>query len=117
MGPRSKPTASPRVISSLVLCTVLLGLLMVAGNISAIEPSQEAVREKVEMNVWSPSSWMAWLEGWLTGDLQVTQGATSTEPCTDPECSPPDAETTTGGSGGGEDDPMTEQGPVLDVTG
>lgn len=119
MGRKSKQAVSQRVVASLVLCTaVLLSVLIVPGTTSAIEPSQQAAGERVEVALWSPSSWMVWLVGWLTGDVQVTQEAASADPCVDPNCTPPDTQTTDGGdTGGGGTDPTTEQGPVLDVTG
>ena len=122
MGPRSKRTAFPRVVPSLLLCSALLvSVLIVPGATWAIEPTQEVGGERVELQVWSPSSWMAWLlEWWTGGEVRVTEEAASSDSCIDPDCTPPDSETTTDGTGTEDDggsDPTTEGGPQLELDG
>lgn len=118
MGFWRKRTASP-----VVVCVLLVSTFVLSGSTLALGPAQEPATETVEVHLWSPSSWMAWLVDWMTGGVQTNQEAASTEPCPEAECSPTGSEPTGSGeeegsgSGGGGINPTTEGGPTLDVNG
>lgn len=106
--------------SPFVLCALLVSVLIVPGSVLAIEPAHQAAGERVEVRVANPVSWVAWLIDWMTGEAQISREAAAVEACMDPECSPPDPETTGSSEptgGGGETNPTTEGGPGLDIGG
>lgn len=104
--------------SPFVLCVLLVSALIVPGSTFAIEPAHQAAGERVELQVASPASWIAWLIDWMTGEVQTSLEAATVESCLDPECSPPDSETTGSSEPTGEGtNPTTEGGPGLDIGG
>jgi hypothetical protein len=103
-----------KIVSPLALSAVLIGtVLLVPGSTFAIDPPQRATDATVEVQLWSPATWVAWLTEWITGNVQVTEGALSVVSCIDEECSPTDSEPTgtqDPGTMGDEGEPTTDGG-------
>jgi hypothetical protein len=114
-----------RIVSPFVLSAALTGsVLLVPGSTFAIDPPQRATDStadaSVEVQLWSPATWVGWLTEWMTRSVRVTEGALSVESCIDAECSSTDSGPTgtqDPGTMGGEGDPTTDGGGGISIGG
>lgn len=90
---------------------LLLALLIVPGSTLAIDATDRPASE-TGIETWSVSGWMAswldWLGSWL--GVSPVAGSATSEPCSEPECEPPQGTTGEGPQPSGESGGTTTSG-------